>query len=39
MSRGSIVGIDRFMPEARAPVDIAGNATVLVGTWTREFRP
>jgi aerobic C4-dicarboxylate transport protein len=36
---GLIVGIDRFMSEARALTNFAGNsvATVLVGTWTREF--
>jgi aerobic C4-dicarboxylate transport protein len=35
---GIIVGIDRFMSEARAGTDPAGNAiaTVLVGTWTDE---
>ncbi|MQY28186.1 cation:dicarboxylate symporter family transporter [Nocardia aurantia] len=34
---GVIVGIDRFMSEARALTNFAGNAvaTVLVGTWTR----
>ena len=34
---GLIVGIDRFMSEARAVTNFAGNAvaTVLVGTWTR----
>ena len=33
---GLIVGIDRFMSEARAVTNFAGNAvaTVLVGTWT-----
>ncbi len=33
---GMIVGIDRFMSEARALTNFAGNAvaTVLVGTWT-----
>ncbi len=33
---GLIVGIDRFMSEARALTNFAGNAiaTVLVGTWT-----
>jgi len=33
---GIIVGIDRFMSEARAVTNFAGNAvaTVLVGTWT-----
>ncbi|MFI7678893.1 cation:dicarboxylate symporter family transporter [Actinophytocola sp. NPDC049390] len=36
---GLIVGIDRFMSEARALTNFAGNsvATVLMGTWTREF--
>ncbi|MFC7528439.1 cation:dicarboxylate symporter family transporter [Actinoplanes sp. GCM10030250] len=36
---GLIVGIDRFMSEARALTNFAGNAvaTVLVGVWTREF--
>ncbi|WP_020577428.1 C4-dicarboxylate transporter DctA [Actinopolymorpha alba] len=36
---GLIVGIDRFMSEARALTNYAGNAvaTVLVGTWTGEF--
>jgi aerobic C4-dicarboxylate transport protein len=36
---GLIVGIDRFMSEARALTNFAGNsvATVLVGIWTREF--
>jgi aerobic C4-dicarboxylate transport protein len=35
---GLIVGIDRFMSEARALTNFAGNAvaTVIVGTWTRE---
>jgi aerobic C4-dicarboxylate transport protein len=35
---GLIVGIDRFMSEARALTNFAGNAiaTVLVGTWTSE---
>ena len=34
---GIIVGIDRFMSEARAVTNFAGNAvaTVLIGTWTR----
>jgi aerobic C4-dicarboxylate transport protein len=34
-----IVGIDRFMSEARALTNFAGNAvaTVLIGTWTKEF--
>ena len=33
---GPIVGIDRFMSEARALTNFAGNAvaTVLIGTWT-----
>jgi aerobic C4-dicarboxylate transport protein len=36
---GLIVGIDRFMSEARALTNFAGNAiaTVLVATWTREL--
>ncbi|WBB65257.1 cation:dicarboxylase symporter family transporter [Micromonospora sp. WMMD812] len=36
---GLIVGIDRFMSEARALTNFAGNAvaTVLVGRWTGEF--
>jgi aerobic C4-dicarboxylate transport protein len=36
---GLIIGIDRFMSEARALTNFAGNAvaTVLVGTWTKEF--
>jgi aerobic C4-dicarboxylate transport protein len=36
---GLIVGIDRFMSEARALTNFAGNAvaTVLIGTWTSEF--
>ena len=36
---GLIVGIDRFMSEARALTNFAGNAvaTVLIGTWTNEF--
>jgi len=36
---GLIVGIDRFMSEARALTNFAGNAvaTVLVGNWTGEF--
>ena len=36
---GLIVGIDRFMSEARALTNFAGNAvaTVLVGTWTRSI--
>ncbi|WP_329129009.1 cation:dicarboxylase symporter family transporter [Streptomyces sp. NBC_01476] len=35
---GLIVGIDRFMSEARALTNFAGNAiaTLLVGTWVRE---
>ena len=34
---GLIVGIDRFMSEARAVTNFSGNAvaTVLVGTWTQ----
>ena len=36
---GFIVGIDRFMSEARALTNFAGNAvaTVLIGAWTREL--
>jgi aerobic C4-dicarboxylate transport protein len=36
---GLIVGIDRFMSEARALTNFAGNAvaTLLIGTWTSEF--
>ncbi|WP_226346578.1 cation:dicarboxylate symporter family transporter [Agilicoccus flavus] len=36
---GVIVGIDRFMSEARALTNFTGNAvaTVLVGTWTRSI--
>ena len=36
---GLIVGIDYFMSEARALTNFTGNAvaTVLVGTWTKEF--
>ncbi|MFD5244537.1 cation:dicarboxylate symporter family transporter [Amycolatopsis sp. NPDC058340] len=36
---GFIVGIDRFMSEARALTNFAGNAvaTVLIGTWTNEI--
>jgi aerobic C4-dicarboxylate transport protein len=36
---GFILGIDRFMSEARALTNFAGNAvaTVLIGTWTKEF--
>lgn len=36
---GVIVGIDRFMSEARALTNFAGNsvATVLIGTWTRSI--
>ena len=36
---GIIVGIDRFMSEARALTNFAGNAvaTVLIGTWTGEI--
>ncbi|MGP3968273.1 cation:dicarboxylate symporter family transporter [Streptomyces sp. 6N223] len=35
---GLIVGIDRFMSEARALTNFAGNsvATLVIGTWTRE---
>ncbi|MEJ8652905.1 cation:dicarboxylase symporter family transporter [Streptomyces sp. MS1.AVA.3] len=36
---GLIVGIDRFMSEARALTNFAGNAvaTILIGTWTKEI--
>jgi aerobic C4-dicarboxylate transport protein len=36
---GIIVGIDRFMSEARAVTNFAGNAvaTVLIGNWVGEF--
>ncbi|AJE84540.1 sodium:dicarboxylate symporter [Streptomyces albus] len=36
---GLIVGIDRFMSEARALTNFAGNAvaTLLIGTWTKEI--
>ncbi|HKT01935.1 MAG TPA: cation:dicarboxylase symporter family transporter [Rugosimonospora sp.] len=36
---GLIVGIDRFMSEARALTNFAGNAvaTIVVGKWTGEF--
>ncbi|WP_414944744.1 cation:dicarboxylate symporter family transporter, partial [Amycolatopsis sp. cmx-11-32] len=36
---GFILGIDRFMSEARALTNFAGNAvaTILVGNWTNEF--
>ncbi|MFG3340502.1 cation:dicarboxylate symporter family transporter [Glycomyces sp. NPDC048151] len=36
---GFILGIDRFMSEARAVTNFAGNAvaTVLIGTWTKGF--
>ncbi len=36
---GFILGIGRFMSEARALTNFAGNAvaTVLIGTWTKEF--
>ncbi|MQY19992.1 cation:dicarboxylate symporter family transporter [Nocardia macrotermitis] len=38
---GLIVGIDRFMSEARAITNFSGNAvaTVLVATWTRTIDP
>jgi aerobic C4-dicarboxylate transport protein len=38
---GVIVGIDRFMSEGRAVTNFTGNAvaTVLIGTWTKEFDP
>ena len=34
-----IVGIDRFMSEARALTNFTGNAvaTVLIGTWVKEI--
>ncbi|VXC13055.1 cation:dicarboxylate symporter family transporter [Frigoribacterium sp. 9N] len=36
---GVIVGIDRFMSEARALTNFTGNAvaTILVGTWTKQI--
>jgi aerobic C4-dicarboxylate transport protein len=36
---GFIIGIDRFMSEARALTNFTGNAvaTILIGTWTSEF--
>ena len=36
---GIIVGIDRFMSEARAVTNFTGNAvaTVVIGTWTKEI--
>ncbi|MFI6350677.1 cation:dicarboxylate symporter family transporter [Streptomyces sp. NPDC050560] len=36
---GLIIGIDRFMSEARALTNFAGNAVaaVLIGTWTQEI--
>ncbi|HEX4248376.1 MAG TPA: cation:dicarboxylase symporter family transporter [Pseudonocardia sp.] len=36
---GFILGIDRFMSEARALTNFAGNAvaTVLIGAWTHDF--
>lgn len=38
---GLIVGIDRFMSEARAVTNFSGNAvaTVLIGTWTKTINP
>jgi aerobic C4-dicarboxylate transport protein len=38
---GFIVGIDKFMSEARALTNFTGNAvaTILVGKWTKEFDP
>ncbi|MEG8183551.1 cation:dicarboxylase symporter family transporter [Nocardia terpenica] len=38
---GLIVGIDRFMSEARAITNFSGNAvaTVVIGTWTRTIDP
>ena len=34
-----VLGIDRFMSEARALTNFAGNAvaTVLIGAWSRQF--
>lgn len=36
---GFLLGIDRFMSEARALTNFAGNAvaTVLIGAWTKQF--
>ena len=38
---GVIVGIDRFMSEARAVTNFTGNAvaTLLIGRWTRQIDP
>ncbi|WP_459546480.1 cation:dicarboxylate symporter family transporter [Nocardia sp. X0981] len=38
---GLIVGIDRFMSEARALTNFSGNAvaTLLIGTWTKTLDP
>jgi aerobic C4-dicarboxylate transport protein len=38
---GLIVGIDRFMSEARALTNFSGNAvaTILLGKWVSEFDP
>jgi len=38
---GFIIGIDRFMSEARALTNFAGNAvaTVVIGTWTHSIDP
>jgi aerobic C4-dicarboxylate transport protein len=38
---GLIVGIDRFMSEARAVTNFSGNAvaTLIVGVWTHSFDP
>ncbi|WP_370454812.1 cation:dicarboxylate symporter family transporter [Schumannella sp. 10F1B-5-1] len=38
---GVIVGVDRFMSEARALTNFTGNAvaTLLIGTWTRQIDP
>ncbi|GAB4588498.1 cation:dicarboxylate symporter family transporter [Nocardia sp. IFM 10818] len=38
---GLIVGIDRFMSEARALTNFSGNAvaTLLIGTWTKTIDP
>lgn len=38
---GLIVGIDRFMSQARAVTNFPGNAvaTLLIGTWTKSLDP
>ncbi|GAB3405544.1 C4-dicarboxylate transporter DctA [Schumannella luteola] len=38
---GVIVGVDRFMSEARALTNFTGNAvaTLLIGTWTKQIDP